>query len=122
MQIQSDNWLTFFFFLKIFSIFKKHRLMWHSEWVIYSQNNLVDIFKLSIPCMLGPGDRMTDKPSQNLQMIIEYVDRESEKEQRKLTSPGESEENSLRKGGEGWNRAFWVEKTAFTNTVREQQA
>lgn len=54
-------------------------------------------------------------------MIIEYVDRKSEKEQRKLTSSGESE-NSPRKGGEGWDRAFWVEKTAFTNTVREQQA
>jgi len=96
--------------------------MLHSEWVIYSRNNLVDIFKLSIPCMLGPGDRMMDKPSQNLKMIIEYVDRESEKEQKKLTSFGESEADSPRKGGEGWDRAFWVEKTAFTNTVREQQA
>lgn len=112
MQIQSDTWLTFFSFLKIFPIFKKHGLMLHSEGVIYSQNNLADIFKLSIPCMVGPGDRMTDKPSQNLQMIIENVDRESEKEQ----------EDSLRKGGEGWHQAFWVEKTAFINTMREQQA
>lgn len=45
-------------------------------------------------------------------MIIEYVDRESEKEQ----------EDSLRKAGEGWDQAFWVEKTAFINTMREQQA
>lgn len=51
-------------------------------------------------------------------MIIEYVDRESEKEQKKLTSSGDSEENSPRKGGKSWDREFWVEKTAFTNTER----
>ena len=67
--------------------------------------------------MLGPGDMM-DKPSENLQMIMEYVNRQPEREHKKLNSSGGSEEDSLKKGGEGWARAFWAEKIAFTKALR----